>query len=173
MAPVSFSVLIVCGRRATISQAVVQNQYHCYLSTVLSCSTPLPLRTMTSPEICWPVPMRAIGAQNLLTMPGGVSTAGYLHKKGGSQFSLLKCESAITQTNIFTLIQLYFPLFCSIYLSQSSQAILCSSMYALWFSIILHKLDRNTVIGRYKYTSCMSYRATAVHHHPQGLCLLL
>ncbi|MEQ2164669.1 hypothetical protein GOODEAATRI_009093 [Goodea atripinnis] len=38
----------------------------------------------------WPVPMRAIGAQNLLTMPGGVSTAGYLHKKGGSQFSLMK-----------------------------------------------------------------------------------
>ncbi|GAA6233984.1 SH3 domain-binding protein 2 isoform X1 [Lates japonicus] len=47
-------------------------------------------RTMSSPEVCWPVPMRAIGAQNLLTMPGGVSTAGYLHKKGGSQFSLLK-----------------------------------------------------------------------------------
>lgn len=49
-------------------------------------------RTMSSPEVCWPVPMRAIGAQNLLTMPGGVSTAGYLHKKGGSQFSLMKCE---------------------------------------------------------------------------------
>ncbi|XP_035847555.1 SH3 domain-binding protein 2 isoform X2 [Sander lucioperca] len=47
-------------------------------------------RTMSSPEMCWPVPMRAIGAQNLLTMPGGVSTSGYLHKKGGSQFSLLK-----------------------------------------------------------------------------------
>ncbi|XP_029940569.1 SH3 domain-binding protein 2 isoform X2 [Salarias fasciatus] len=46
--------------------------------------------TMSSPEVCWPVPMRAIGAQNLLTMPGGVTTAGYLHKKGGSQFSLLK-----------------------------------------------------------------------------------
>ncbi|KAG7238971.1 hypothetical protein INR49_030312 [Caranx melampygus] len=45
---------------------------------------------MSSPEVCWPVPMRAIGAQNLLTMPGGVSTAGYLHKKGGSQFSLMK-----------------------------------------------------------------------------------
>lgn len=51
-----------------------------------------PSRTMSSPEMCWPVPMRAIGAQNLLTMPGGVSTAGYLHKKGGSQFSLMKCE---------------------------------------------------------------------------------
>ncbi|XP_041666774.1 SH3 domain-binding protein 2 isoform X2 [Cheilinus undulatus] len=47
-------------------------------------------RTMSSPEMCWPVPMRAIGAQNLLTMPGGVSNAGYLHKKGGSQFSLMK-----------------------------------------------------------------------------------
>ncbi|KAM9322738.1 SH3 domain-binding protein 2 isoform 2-T2 [Pholidichthys leucotaenia] len=47
-------------------------------------------RTMMSSEVCWPVPMRAIGAQNLLTMPGGVSTAGYLHKKGGSQFSLRK-----------------------------------------------------------------------------------
>ncbi|CAN9504836.1 unnamed protein product [Ophioblennius macclurei] len=46
--------------------------------------------TMSSPEVFWPVPMRAIGAQNLLTMPGGVTTAGYLHKKGGSQFSLLK-----------------------------------------------------------------------------------
>lgn len=45
---------------------------------------------MSSPEMCWPVPMRAIGAQNLLTMPGGVSTSGYLHKKGGSQFSLMK-----------------------------------------------------------------------------------
>ncbi|KAM3599308.1 uncharacterized protein V6R79_003543 [Siganus canaliculatus] len=46
--------------------------------------------TMLPPEMCWPLPMRAIGAQNLLTMPGGVSTAGYLHKKGGSQFSLMK-----------------------------------------------------------------------------------
>uniref|UniRef100_A0A3Q3WU19 PH domain-containing protein n=1 Tax=Mola mola TaxID=94237 RepID=A0A3Q3WU19_MOLML len=45
---------------------------------------------MSSSEMCWPVPMRAIGAQNLLTMPGGVVTAGYLHKKGGSQFSLMK-----------------------------------------------------------------------------------
>ena len=42
--------------------------------------------------------MRAIGAQNLLTMPGGVSTSGYLHKKGGSQFSLLKCESQAPPT---------------------------------------------------------------------------
>lgn len=47
---------------------------------------------MSSPEVYWPVPMRAIGAQNLLTMPGGVTTAGYLHKKGGSQFSLMKCK---------------------------------------------------------------------------------
>ncbi|CAL9683272.1 unnamed protein product [Knipowitschia caucasica] len=47
-------------------------------------------KSMASPGPLWPIPMRAIGAQNLLTMPGGVTTAGYLHKKGGSQFSLLK-----------------------------------------------------------------------------------
>ncbi|XP_061733141.1 SH3 domain-binding protein 2 [Nerophis ophidion] len=46
--------------------------------------------TMSSLQMSWPVPMRAIGAQNLLTMPGGVAIAGYLHKKGGSQFSLLR-----------------------------------------------------------------------------------
>ncbi|XP_077354330.1 SH3 domain-binding protein 2 isoform X2 [Festucalex cinctus] len=45
---------------------------------------------MSSLEMCWPVPMRAIGAQNLLTMPGGVSMSGYLHKKGASQFSLMR-----------------------------------------------------------------------------------
>ncbi|XP_023663997.1 SH3 domain-binding protein 2 isoform X3 [Paramormyrops kingsleyae] len=45
---------------------------------------------MASSQIPWPTPMRAIGAQNLLTMPGGVSHSGYLHKKGGSQFSLMK-----------------------------------------------------------------------------------
>ncbi|KAK6322657.1 hypothetical protein J4Q44_G00074490 [Coregonus suidteri] len=49
-------------------------------------------RNMTSVEVSWPVPMRAIGAQNLLTMPGGVCHSGYVHKKGGSQFSLMKCE---------------------------------------------------------------------------------
>lgn len=43
----------------------------------------------------WPVPMKAIGAQNLLTMPGGVTKAGYLHKKGGTQLQLLKCESPV------------------------------------------------------------------------------
>lgn len=47
---------------------------------------------MTAVPISWPVPMRAIGAQNLLTMPGGVAISGYLHKKGGSQFSLMKCK---------------------------------------------------------------------------------
>ncbi|XP_010875607.1 SH3 domain-binding protein 2 isoform X2 [Esox lucius] len=47
-------------------------------------------RNMNSSEISWPIPMRAIGAQNLLTMPGGVGHSGYLHKKGGSQFSLMK-----------------------------------------------------------------------------------
>ncbi|XP_041937048.1 SH3 domain-binding protein 2 isoform X2 [Alosa sapidissima] len=47
-------------------------------------------KNMSAPQLSWPVPMRAIGAQNLLTMPGGVTTSGYLHKKGGSQFSLMK-----------------------------------------------------------------------------------
>ncbi|KAI4882732.1 hypothetical protein NFI96_028534 [Prochilodus magdalenae] len=47
-------------------------------------------RNMATTQISWPVPMRAIGAQNLLTMPGGVTMSGYLHKKGGSQFSLMK-----------------------------------------------------------------------------------
>ncbi|XP_020666879.3 SH3 domain-binding protein 2 isoform X1 [Pogona vitticeps] len=46
--------------------------------------------TMTSEETSWPVPMKAIGSQNLLTMPGGVTKSGYLHKKGGTQFQLLK-----------------------------------------------------------------------------------
>lgn len=50
---------------------------------------------MSAVPISWPVPMRAIGAQNLLTMPGGVAISGYLHKKGGSQFSLMKCECHI------------------------------------------------------------------------------
>uniref|UniRef100_A0A452E6L9 SH3 domain-binding protein 2 n=1 Tax=Capra hircus TaxID=9925 RepID=A0A452E6L9_CAPHI len=45
---------------------------------------------MAAEETHWPVPMKAIGAQNLLTMPGGVAKAGYLHKKGGTQLQLLK-----------------------------------------------------------------------------------
>ncbi|XP_030046983.1 SH3 domain-binding protein 2 [Microcaecilia unicolor] len=45
---------------------------------------------MASVEPSWPIPMRAIGAQNLLTMPGGVTISGYLHKKGGTQLQLLK-----------------------------------------------------------------------------------
>ncbi|XP_042526968.1 LOW QUALITY PROTEIN: SH3 domain-binding protein 2 [Dipodomys spectabilis] len=45
---------------------------------------------MAAEEVHWPVPMKAIGAQNLLTMPGGVAKAGYLHKKGGTQLQLLK-----------------------------------------------------------------------------------
>ncbi|XP_010226747.1 PREDICTED: SH3 domain-binding protein 2 [Tinamus guttatus] len=45
---------------------------------------------MASEEQVWPVPMKAIGAQNLLTMPGGVTKAGYLHKKGGTQLQILK-----------------------------------------------------------------------------------
>lgn len=43
------------------------------------------------------MPMKAIGAQNLLTMPGGVAKAGYLHKKGGTQLQLLKCELVGTE----------------------------------------------------------------------------
>ncbi|XP_007951687.1 SH3 domain-binding protein 2 [Orycteropus afer afer] len=53
----------------------------CWVSTV---------RIMAAEETHWPVPMKAIGAQNLLTMPGGVAKAGYLHKKGGTQLQLLK-----------------------------------------------------------------------------------
>ncbi|XP_075713337.1 SH3 domain-binding protein 2 isoform X1 [Rhinoderma darwinii] len=45
---------------------------------------------MASGEVSWPVPMRAIGAQNLLTMPGGVTVSGYLHKRGGKQLQLFK-----------------------------------------------------------------------------------
>ncbi|ERE89766.1 SH3 domain-binding protein 2 isoform 2 [Cricetulus griseus] len=45
---------------------------------------------MAAEEMHWPAPMKAIGAQNLLTMPGGVAKAGYLHKKGGTQLQLLK-----------------------------------------------------------------------------------
>lgn len=60
---------------------------------------------MSSAEVCWPVPMRAIGAQNLLTMPGGVSTSGYLHKKGGSQFSLMKCELTVSVQFSFVVTQ--------------------------------------------------------------------
>ncbi|XP_004911322.1 SH3 domain-binding protein 2 isoform X2 [Xenopus tropicalis] len=48
------------------------------------------IRIMASGEPSWPTPMKAIGAQNLLTMPGGVTISGYLHKKGGKQFQLLK-----------------------------------------------------------------------------------
>ncbi|CAB1352227.1 unnamed protein product [Coregonus sp. 'balchen'] len=37
-------------------------------------------RNMTSVEVSWPVPMRAIGAQNLLTMPGGPLRYLIIHK---------------------------------------------------------------------------------------------
>lgn len=52
-------------------------------------------RIMASEEQCWPVPMKAIGAQNLLTMPGGVSKSGYLHKKGGTQLPIMKCKFGV------------------------------------------------------------------------------
>ncbi|KAM3937764.1 SH3 domain-binding protein 2 [Leptodactylus fuscus] len=45
---------------------------------------------MASGDVSWPIPMRAIGAQNLLTMPGGVTISGYLHKRGGKQLQLFK-----------------------------------------------------------------------------------
>ncbi|XP_069833430.1 SH3 domain-binding protein 2 isoform X2 [Dendropsophus ebraccatus] len=48
------------------------------------------IRNMASGEVSWPIPMKAIGAQNLLTMPGGVTVAGYLHKRGGKQLQLFK-----------------------------------------------------------------------------------
>ncbi|XP_056410959.1 SH3 domain-binding protein 2 isoform X2 [Hyla sarda] len=48
------------------------------------------MRNMASGEVSWPIPMKAIGAQNLLTMPGGVTSAGYLHKRGGKQLQLFK-----------------------------------------------------------------------------------
>lgn len=54
---------------------------------------PLYCSLMEAEEMHWPIPMKAIGAQNLLTMPGGVTKSGYLHKKGGTQLQLLKCES--------------------------------------------------------------------------------
>uniref|UniRef100_G1SCQ9 SH3 domain binding protein 2 n=1 Tax=Oryctolagus cuniculus TaxID=9986 RepID=G1SCQ9_RABIT len=59
---------------------------------------------MEAEETHWPVPMKAIGAQNLLTMPGGVAKAGYLHKKGGTQLQLLKVMRAAEETtsnNVF------------------------------------------------------------------------
>ncbi|XP_019408836.1 PREDICTED: SH3 domain-binding protein 2 isoform X1 [Crocodylus porosus] len=54
------------------------------------CRPDLVIRIMASEEQYWPVPMKAIGAQNLLTMPGGVSKSGYLHKKGGTQLPIMK-----------------------------------------------------------------------------------
>ncbi|XP_025920412.1 SH3 domain-binding protein 2 isoform X1 [Apteryx rowi] len=54
------------------------------------CRSSMVTRTMASEEQVWPVPMKAIGAQNLLTMPGGVTKSGYLHKKGGTQLQILK-----------------------------------------------------------------------------------
>ncbi|XP_006134766.2 SH3 domain-binding protein 2 isoform X2 [Pelodiscus sinensis] len=54
------------------------------------CQSDFVTRTMATEEQHWPVPMKAIGAQNLLTMPGGVTKSGYLHKKGGTQLQILK-----------------------------------------------------------------------------------
>ncbi|XP_013362254.1 PREDICTED: SH3 domain-binding protein 2 isoform X2 [Chinchilla lanigera] len=70
LGPRSSAPIRVSGRRAM-----------CWISTI---------SFMAAEELHWPVPMKAIGAQNLLTMPGGVAKAGYLHKKGGTQLQLLK-----------------------------------------------------------------------------------
>ncbi|XP_067289023.1 SH3 domain-binding protein 2 isoform X2 [Pseudorasbora parva] len=63
---------------------------HLQKSNAKMCIRDLCNKNMAATAVSWPVPMRAIGAQNLLTMPGGVTSSGYLHKKGGSQFSLIK-----------------------------------------------------------------------------------
>nr|XP_054410901.1 SH3 domain-binding protein 2 isoform X6 [Pongo abelii] len=60
------------------------------LTVAEPCAFVLYCSFMAAEETHWPVPMKAIGAQNLLTMPGGVAKAGYLHKKGGTQLQLLK-----------------------------------------------------------------------------------
>ncbi|XP_051540774.1 SH3 domain-binding protein 2 isoform X4 [Myxocyprinus asiaticus] len=63
---------------------------HSQQSHVKMCIQDQNIKNMAATLVSWPIPMRAIGAQNLLTMPGGVTTSGYLHKKGGSQLSLMK-----------------------------------------------------------------------------------
>ncbi|XP_067254401.1 SH3 domain-binding protein 2 isoform X1 [Chanodichthys erythropterus] len=63
---------------------------HLQQSYAKMCIQDLCNKNMAATVVSWPIPMRAIGAQNLLTMPGGVTSSGYLHKKGGSQFSLMK-----------------------------------------------------------------------------------
>ncbi|XP_053738150.1 SH3 domain-binding protein 2 isoform X3 [Synchiropus splendidus] len=61
------------------------------LSVRMCVREPRDILSMSSPDVYhWPIPMRAVGAQNLLTMPGGVTFSGYLHKKGGSQLSLMR-----------------------------------------------------------------------------------
>ncbi|XP_066429143.1 SH3 domain-binding protein 2 isoform X2 [Eleutherodactylus coqui] len=68
-------------KRSKSRAQLVERRNMCRLDTV---------RNMASGEVSWPIPMRAIGAQNLLTMPGGVTIAGYLHKRGGKQLQLFK-----------------------------------------------------------------------------------
>uniref|UniRef100_A0A8C5ZC57 SH3 domain-binding protein 2 n=1 Tax=Marmota marmota marmota TaxID=9994 RepID=A0A8C5ZC57_MARMA len=69
------------GPQDTNLQQVTGRRAMCWVSAI---------SFMAAEEMHWPVPMKAIGAQNLLTMPGGVAKAGYLHKKGGTQLQLLK-----------------------------------------------------------------------------------
>ncbi|CAN2388436.1 SH3 domain-binding protein 2 [Pristimantis euphronides] len=68
-------------KRSKSRSTAVERRNMCRLDTV---------RSMASGEVSWPIPMRAIGAQNLLTMPGGVTISGYLHKRGGKQLQLFK-----------------------------------------------------------------------------------
>ncbi|XP_003471666.1 SH3 domain-binding protein 2 isoform X2 [Cavia porcellus] len=69
------------GPRTSAPRRLSSQRAMCWVSTI---------SFMAAEEMHWPVPMKAIGAQNLLTMPGGVAKAGYLHKKGGTQLQLLK-----------------------------------------------------------------------------------
>ncbi|XP_071982287.1 SH3 domain-binding protein 2 isoform X1 [Engystomops pustulosus] len=68
-------------RRSKSRAKSVERRAMCRIDTV---------RNMASGEVNWPIPMKAIGAQNLLTMPGGVTISGYLHKRGGTQLQLFK-----------------------------------------------------------------------------------
>uniref|UniRef100_A0A8C5L9Y5 SH3 domain-binding protein 2 n=1 Tax=Jaculus jaculus TaxID=51337 RepID=A0A8C5L9Y5_JACJA len=79
--PTASEVYGLPGPQDTFSQKVTRKGTMCWISDI---------NFMAAEEMRWPVPMKAIGAQNLLTMPGGVAKAGYLHKKGGTQLQLLK-----------------------------------------------------------------------------------
>ncbi|KAK1800220.1 hypothetical protein P4O66_000271 [Electrophorus voltai] len=54
------------------------------------CLTNQHIINMAAAQISWPIPMRAIGAQNLLTMPGGVTIAG-----------VMRAAEETTSSNVF------------------------------------------------------------------------